>query len=122
MIHERANSVLTDSEVQELEAKEPAQIELIMRSMYVLKKASFFEVSKEIDRLGMYVHEASVKRALTDLCGAEHQDRYGNSFLIFDKTDRRKNPYTGKTCGTYKLNPDFGFKKPDQVDMFSGVL
>ena len=45
MIHERSNSVLTDSEVRELEAKEPAQIELIKRSMYVLKKASYFEVS-----------------------------------------------------------------------------
>ena len=45
MIHERANSVLTDSEVRELEAKEPAQIELIKRSMYVLKKASCFPVT-----------------------------------------------------------------------------
>lgn len=117
MIHERTNTALSEQDREELRDKEAGQVEQIKALLHNTgRPLAFFEV---MDMLGF--HQDSTKRALSDLTKQdEHKDRHGRPFAIYDKNNRKNNPH-GKTCGTYRFNPDYGKSKTGgQSSMFGG--
>lgn len=53
----------------------------------------------------------SVKRSLSNLSGSgspEYTDAAGRWPVEYDSDKRKKNPATGKSCGTYGINPHYG--------------
>ncbi|MAO66220.1 MAG: hypothetical protein CL666_14590 [Balneola sp.] len=111
MIHDRHNN-LTDRDRTELEAKDSDQVSQIKDLLIERgEPMAFFEV---MDELGF--HQDSTKRALSEL--TKETDQHGRPFAIYDKDDRKNNPY-GRTCGTYRHNPKYGRPKAQTGEQIS---
>jgi hypothetical protein len=90
MIHERYEGLLEADEKKDLETKAITQVDRIKSVLKWNKQPmAFFEVQQALDRMGHPIHEASVKRALTDLTGSEHEDKHGRSFAIYLKDTKK---------------------------------
>jgi hypothetical protein len=53
----------------------------------------------------------SAKRSLSNLSGSakhnHYKDEYGRWPVIYEKDERKTNPNSGKSCGTYCYNPHY---------------
>lgn len=71
---------------------------------------AYFEIKERFDW-----DKDSTKRSLSNLSGSgpdRYKDDWGRWPVVYDPEERKKNPKSNTTCGTYKLNRDYG-KKPE---------
>lgn len=111
---------LTDSEKQLIAESAEAQERIVLKIMrnHPSRSTAYFEIMQATNW-----DKDSVKRSLSDLSGSnkDWRDEYGRYPLEYDSEERKKNPDTGHTCGTYKVNCDYGEPKPlagEQTDAF----
>lgn len=77
---------------------------------------AYFEIQNRYDW-----DKDSAKRALSNLSGSgpdKYKDEWGRWPAVYDKDTRKTNPKSGTTCGTYRLNPDYGKPPRSQQEMF----
>lgn len=102
---------LSDSEKQLIAESAEAQERIVLKIMrnHPDRRFAYFDIKKATNW-----DKDSVKRSLSDLSGSNNdwQDDYGRYPLEYDADKRKINPDTGRTCGTYKINPDYGNPKP----------
>lgn len=107
---------LTDSEKRLIAESAEAQERIVLKLMrnHPNRPTAYFEIMEATDW-----DKDSVKRSLSDLSGSEDawKDGCGRFPLEYDADNRKKNPDTSRTCGTYKVNPDYG-NPSRQTDAF----